>query len=226
MSTFKNQFQYLFAAFLPVHASVDVWASHFSFMRFRKGSSHAICSECVKHKMIIQGLGHHLVARKMQMSLLYSHLSAQFQDRCTGESEGFLELIDVVIISDGSSQVCFTAPPHHEGETIWFVEPSTVARGRGPCAWLVLDFFVSEGNLCRDSNTSIEILASTLTDLQKARCDLSNARVTFQADNTCREVKTGILMRWASTLVPDHRVKEACLSFLSHGTLARRHWPN
>ena len=125
MSTFKNQFQYLFAAFLLVHASVEVWASHFSFMRFRKGSSHAICSECVKHKMIIQGLGHHLVARKMQMSLLYSHLSAQFQDRCTYWKKRRLSRahgIDVVIISDGMDQAKYALARHpfHEGEAIPF----------------------------------------------------------------------------------------------------------
>lgn len=208
---------------MPVcRASVEVWASHFSFMRFRKGSSHAVCSECIKHKMIIQGLGHHLLARKMQMSLLYSHLAGQFQDRCRyWKKRGLARArgLDIVIISDGMDQGKFSLPRHPTMKAKQFDSWNrprlhvAAAIAHGWC----LNFYVSEGNLCKDSNTSIEILASTLTDLKRAGCDLANARVTFQADNTCREVKNGFVMRWASTLVSDHLVKETCLSFLRTG---------
>lgn len=78
---------------------------------------------------------------------------------------------------------------------------------------LNLSFFVSEGNLSKDSNTSIEILAATLTLVKQAGCDLASTTVALQADNTCREVKNGIVMRWASAFVSDHLCQEICVSF-------------
>ena len=71
-----------------------------------------------------------------------------------------------------------------------------------------MNFYVSEGNLCTDSNTSVEILSHTLTMLKRSGCDLASGSVTIQADNTAKEVKKRIVMRWASSLVSDHVVKE------------------
>lgn len=191
-------------------------------MRFRVHSSHATCTECVKHKVLIASLGHHLAARRMQQSLLYAHLASQFRDRCEywrkrgcSRSRG----PEVIIISDGMDQGKFAVPRHPAMRAKQFDSWSrprlhvaaTIAHG-----WL-LDFFVSEANLCKDSNTSIEILASTMTRLTQLGCDLPSSRVTIQADNTCREVKNGHVMRWASSLVSDHRCQEICMSFLRSG---------
>ena len=93
----------------------QAWASHYSFMRFRKGSTHATCSECKKHKSLVQSLGHHLRARKMQQTLLYAHLQAQFADRCEywrkrGESR--CRGLQLVIITDDMDQGKFALPRH------------------------------------------------------------------------------------------------------------------
>ena len=200
----------------------QVWASHFSFMRFRGGSSHAECSECVKHKTLIQGLGHHILARKMQQSLWYQHLRDQFLDRsCYWRKRGQSRNrgLDLLIISDGMDQQKFTLPRHKTMKSKTFDgwnRPRLHVAAAIAHGWC-LNFFVSEGNLCKDSNTSIEILAHTLSEVSRSGCDLAAATVTFQADNTCREVKNGIVMRWCSALVSDNRVKECALSFLRCG---------
>lgn len=191
-------------------------------MRFRKGSSHATCSECIKHKSLVQSLGHHLTARKMQQSLLYSHLQAQFADRCEywrkrGESR--CRGLQLVIITDGMDQGKFALPRHAVMKAKTFdswARPrlhvcATIAHG-----WAV-NFYVSEGDLCKDSNTSLEILSHTITSLKKSEYDLASATVTIQSDNTAREVKNGICMRWASAIVSDCVAKEVILSFLRTG---------
>eukprot|EP00434_Breviolum_minutum_P027937 symbB.v1.2.024718.t1/scaffold2362.1/size81346/1 len=88
---------------------------------------------------------------------------------------------------------------------------ATIAHG-----WSV-NFYVSEGDLCKDSNTSLEVLSHTITSLKKSEYDLASATVTIQSDNTAREVKNGICMRWASAIVSDCVAKEVILSFLRTG---------
>ena len=80
-----------------------------------------------------------------------------------------------------------------------------------------LNFYVSEPNLCKDSNTSIEILAHCLTSWRDSGQPLSTTRVVVQADNTCTEIKNGISMRWMSVLVSDNIIKEGVFCFLRSG---------
>ncbi|CAK9061755.1 unnamed protein product [Durusdinium trenchii] len=199
-----------------------VWSSHYSFMRFRSTSSHAQCSECVKHKALISSLADHLNARKVQQDLLYTHLQAQFRDRsCYWRMRGLARArgLDVVCIQDGIDQSKFIVPrtslmraKTFEG----FMRPKlhivgVIAHGRH------VAFYISEPNIPKDSNTSCEILADSLQRLAVAGVDLSACRVTLQADNTCREVKNGILMRYVASLVSDGVIGSGRLSFLRTG---------
>ena len=77
--------------------------------------------------------------------------------------------------------------------------------------------YVSEFNLAKDSNTSCEVLAHTLHTLAESGVDISACRVVCQADNTCREVKNGIVMRMMAALTSDGIIGEGQLSFLRTG---------
>ena len=205
-----------------VFITAQVWASHFSFMKFRVGSSHAVCSECVKHKTLISGLGHHLLARQMQQSLLYRHLHSQFQDRMCywrkrGQSRQHSQ--EVRLITDGMDQQKFALP---RAAVLKAKALDGMIRPRLHVAAVLahgycMHFYVSEANLAKDSSTSMEMLGHTLSVLRDQGCDLTSASITCQADNTAREVKNGMVMRWAASLVSDHRVGELTLSFLRSG---------
>lgn len=201
---------------------VQVWSAHYSFMRFRSSSSHAQCTECIRHKAMISGLGHHLKARRIQQQLLYNHLSSQFRDRvsywhCRGQSRS--RGLEICLIQDGMDQSKFQAPrgPFLRAKAFEsFNKPRLHVCGV-ICHGYHLAFYVSEPTLPKDSNTSCEILAHTLQLLAEEGVNLSACRVTLQADNTCREVKNGILMRYVASLVSDNVIGSGRLSFLRTG---------
>lgn len=158
----------------------------------------------------------------MQQDLLYQHLRAQFHDRCCyWQKRGLSRArgLELVIMSDGMDQGKFSLPRHPVMRSKQFDSWSRprlhvcATLGHGWC----LNFYVSEGNLCKDSNTSIEVISHTMSVLQGQGYNLPAASVTLQGDNTCREMKNGMVMRWAASLVSDHRVKEINLSFLRSG---------
>lgn len=59
----------------------QVWYEEYPHLKFRSQSSHSICSECVRRRALIRGLGAHLCARKAQIELFAKHLRMQYQDR-------------------------------------------------------------------------------------------------------------------------------------------------
>ena len=191
-------------------------------MKFRAASSHAQCNECIKHKNIISGLSHHLCARRVQQDMLYSHLQSQFRDRVSywqlrGAARS--RALEILFIQDGMDQSKFMVPRHalmrakaYES----FIRPklhvaAVIAHGRH------VAFYVSEADLAKDSNTSCEILAHSLQQLATSGAQLSDCNVTLQADNTSREVKNGILMRYVASLVSDSIIRTGRLSFLRTG---------
>lgn len=203
-------------------AASQVWASHFSFMKFRVGSSHAVCSECIKHKSLISGLQHHLLARGMQQRLLYAHLHAQFRDRlCYWKKRGCSRLrgLQLCMIVDGMDQGKFSLPRHPVMKSKQLDALNRPKLHVAACiahGWAI-HFYVSEPNLAKDSNTSTEVLCHTLSVLKDQGCDVCSASLTVQADNTVREVKNGMLLRWGASLVSDHRVRDITFSFLRSG---------
>lgn len=191
-------------------------------MKFRSESSHAQCSECVKHKTLIAGLAHHLKARRVQQDLLYQHLHSQFRDRvCYWRQRGLARAraLEIVLIQDGMDQGKFQVPRSHLMRAKAFESfnrpklhvVGVIAHGRH------IAFYVSEPDLAKDSNTSCEILARSLHELAQSGVDLSACRVTLQADNTSREIKNGILMRYMAALVSDSVIGSGRLSFLRTG---------
>ena len=82
-------------------------------MKFRKVSSHTECTECIKHKSVIQSLSHHLVARRTQQELFYKHLDDQFRDRVVywkSRSDSRSHAGSLTLIVDGMDQAKCSLP--------------------------------------------------------------------------------------------------------------------
>ena len=191
-------------------------------MKFRAASSHAQCTECIKHKSMVAGLSHHLRARRVQQQLLYDHLQSQFKDRLSywhmrgkARAKGF----EICLIQDGMDQAKFMVPRHpmlRAKSMESFNRPklhvaATICHGRHVAVYL------SEPDVAKDSNTSCEMLMHCLHELAKSGVVLSACRVNLQADNTCREVKNGIVMRLMAALVSDGVIQSGRMSFLRSG---------
>lgn len=200
----------------------ETWSSHYSFMKFRSASSHAQCTECIKHKSMIAGLSHHLRARRVQQQMLYDHLQSQFRDRvCYWHLRGKSRArgLEICLIQDGMDQAKFQVPRHpmiRAKSLESFNRPklhvaATICHGRH------VAFYLSEPDVAKDSNTSCEMLMHSLNELAKSGVQLSACRVTLQADNTCREVKNGIVMRLMAALVSDGVILSGRMSFLRSG---------
>ena len=158
----------------------------------------------------------------MQQNMLYSHLASQFADRCAYWRKRGLSRtrgLEVTLICDGMDQGKFGVPRSHLLKAKQFDSwnrPRLRAAAVIIHGW-ALNFYLSEPNLCKDSNTSVEILAHSLTELRDLNCDLATMSLTVQSDNTVREIKNGICMRWMSALVSESVIKDGCFSFLRSG---------
>ena len=189
-----------------------VWYEEFSFLKFRSQSSHAMCSTCVQHRLLIREMSGHLKARQQQMSLYASHLRLQYADRteywqARGRSR-MRSSYEACLILDGIDQAKFAYP---RSDLFRVKELASVQRPRAHISGLILHgwlvvFTVSPSNLAKDANSCIESTAFALTLLAK-HIDLSKVTLTVQSDNTVREVKNNFYIRWLSSLV-------------SHGSLA------
>ncbi|CAL1136877.1 unnamed protein product [Cladocopium goreaui] len=60
-----------------------IWKAEYPHLKFRASSSHSLCSNiCLRHKLLIREMGHHLKARNAQRELFNFHLQRQYADRC------------------------------------------------------------------------------------------------------------------------------------------------
>ena len=201
--------------------SVKVWAADFRAMRFRHTSSHAECTECVKHKSLIQSLAHHLLARRTQQELFYRHLEDQFKDRCTywkmrSDSRSRPDCLTIIV--DGMDQAKCSLPRHpclraklFDG----FQRPklhlsAAIAHGK------LVALFLTESDMPKDANFCIECVCATL-NLASKLMDLSRTDVVVQCDNTPRELKNGFFLRLCAALVSNKTVKSMGVSCLRTG---------
>jgi intracellular sulfur oxidation DsrE/DsrF family protein len=127
--------------------------------------------------------------------------------------------LEIVLIQDGMDQSKFQAPRSSLVRAKVF---ESFNRPRLHVAGVIchgrhVALYLSEPDVAKDSNTSCEILAHTLHELAQQGVDLSACKVTLQADNTSREVKDGILMRFVAALVSDQIISAGRLSFLRSG---------
>lgn len=183
------------------------WYSSFNHMKFRGQSSHSICSVCVRHKMLIREMSAYVNAREKQKILFMRHLRAQYADRVLyWELRGVARLRNnqqVTMIIDSMDQQKFCYP---RGQQYQAKELAGLIRPRAhiTCV-LVHGYFVlvtvAEHNLPKNASCMVETLAYCLELLRtKHYVDTSQIQFNVQSDNTVRECKNNICLRWLSSI--------------------------
>ncbi|CAK9065459.1 Uncharacterized protein SCF082_LOCUS33491 [Durusdinium trenchii] len=199
----------------------EVWAANFSFLRFRQASSHSVCAECFKHKQLISALSRHLSARRTQEGLYHQHLEDHFRDRVTywesrGESRARHSSISIII--DGMDQGKFAIPRHKSAHTkalANFSRPRLHVTGAIAHGYFV-SMYVTDSDVPKDSNTSLEIISHSL-DLLSKYTDLTRTDITIQCDNTPREIKNNHTLRYCAGAVSCGSVRSIKVCSLRSG---------
>lgn len=198
-----------------------VWYQDFGeILQFRPTSSHAICATCVRHKLIIKSMSSHLRARQAQVELFAAHLRSQYSDRITywdlRAQSRLRNHTDVLVILDGMDQAKFQYPR----SDLWKSKDlqglqrpkahvtGAIIHGRG------IVFAISPADMRKDANSSIELLAFCLQLLSK-ELDLSKVTFHIQSDNTSREVKNNIVLRWLGAMVCHGTLVQLCMFWLT-----------
>ena len=184
------------------------WIQSFPHLRFRDTSSHSVCGVCTHHKLMIRELSCHLKAQKVQRQHYLAHLSDQFRDRqAYWRARGLSRqkpTTAVTLIVDSMDQLKFVYP---RGQVYKTKELSTMVRPRCHVTAIIIHGFsltvsISPHDLRKDSSTMVELLSHSLTRLRDDfDLDLSRLSVCVQCDNTTRETKNNVCLRWLSTLV-------------------------
>ena len=190
-------------------------------MKFRQLSSHSLCTECYRHKAIIGVLSNHIAARRQQEALFHSHLDHQFRDRVQywqhrGDSRA--KANSCCIIIDGMDQGKCAVPRHKALQTKLlhnFARPrlhltSAICHGH------FVSTYLTEADVPKDGNTSIEIFAHTLALLAQ-KVDIKQLDIQLQCDNASRELKNNHVFRYAAGLVSAGVVKSVRVSCLRTG---------
>ena len=191
-------------------------------MSFRPLSSHAVCTQCLRHKALIQGLSGHLRARKSQQTLYGAHLRAQFLDRAqywANRARSRMRADEVCCIADGMDQAKFAVPRHGNLKS---KQLDGFQRPRLHVAALIMHghhilVSVSEPNLRKDANTSLELVGHSLSKLQATGWDLTRTTYRLQFDNTTRELKNNVTLRFFSSLISSSKLFAVYLECLRTG---------
>jgi hypothetical protein len=183
-----------------------VWHEEFgAILQFRATSSDAICSTCVRHKLLIKSFAGHMRARQAQVEHLANHLKSQYLDRlCYWDLRAQSRIrctLEILIILDGMDQNKFLYP---RSDLFRSKELATMNRLKAHITGAILHgraifFWVSPADVKKDANSCIECVAFCLNELSK-ELDLSKVVLNLQSDNTSREVKNNHMLRFLSAL--------------------------
>ena len=210
------------------------WEDFAAQLKFRGERQHKVCSTCLKHKLIIRYLSHNTAARLEQAKHYHRHLRRQYADRrvywqdradartmCTvNRSDANLVVVTkIVVIMDGVDQAKFAWP---RCGVMKSADLDGMIRPRlhidGVIVHNIMVFFtVSEANMKKYSNFSIELLAFVYSKLVNMGVRMEHAEVFVQVDNTSRENKNNHLMRFYAFLVASRKVLAATNSYLESG---------
>ena len=193
-------------------------------MQTRKSTSHSERSTCIRHRCMIKALGRHLRARAEQQTHYWRHLKAQYSDRLQYYRLRALSRLreegTICLIQDGMDQSKVSVPRH---PAVKGKEFSTMMRPKCHVSLTLVHGFLllyalSNPDTSKDSNMTIETLAHTLTVLVKEfRVDLTQVHLCIQVDNTCREAKNNMVLRWCAAQVSCGNVKSISLNSLRSG---------
>ena len=192
-------------------------------MAFRPTSQHHECGTCIRHRALVRALSGHALARAAQQKKNYSHLRQQYCDRIVywthrAESRD-KSMLSVTIVTDGMDQSKFSLPRHEamrSKEFASFQRPRLHISAAVCHGWCVV-FMITPPETHKDSNTSIELLSHCLTKLKQLGAFLPQMHINVQSDNTCRECKNSMMMRWISSLVSSRCVRSGSLTCLRSG---------
>ena len=183
------------------------WKIEFPHLRFRAVSSHAQCSTCVHHRVLLRELAPYLYARRRQAELFHSHLMAQYRDRqvywSLRGSSRLRVLGHLCVIQDGMDQVkfCFPQTPlARSKELATFIRPKLGIIGviaHGFCLY----FSVSNPEMPKDSSCMADLFCFVLTHLERKGVKLADTVIHLVSDNTSRETKNNTTLRLLTALV-------------------------
>ena len=183
------------------------WKIEFPHLRFRAVSSHAQCSTCVHHRVLLRELAPYLYARRRQAELFHSHLMAQYRDRqvywSLRGSSRLRVLGHLCVIQDGMDQVkfCFPRTPlARSKELATFIRPKLGIIGviaHGFCLY----FSVSNPEMPKDSSCMADLFCFVLTHLERKGVKLADTVIHLVSDNTSRETKNNTTLRLLTALV-------------------------
>ncbi|CAL1165648.1 unnamed protein product [Cladocopium goreaui] len=150
-----------------------VWRIEFDHLRFRAVSSHAQCSTCLHHRVLLKELSGYLFARQRQAQLYHAHLMSQYRDRqvywALRSSSRLRTLGQITIIQDGMDQCKFAFPrsPLCRGKDLsTLIRPKLSIVGCLAHGWCLL-FSVSDPTHPKDSSCMAELFCHTLTRLSR-----------------------------------------------------------
>ncbi|CAL1154377.1 unnamed protein product [Cladocopium goreaui] len=189
-------------------------AIRFSHLRFRSRSQHGECSTCIRHKAMVRRLAGHLTARNLQQQYYFEHLQHQYADRLcywSARGESRHKGLSVVMITDGMDQAKYALPRSEimkSKEFGQFQRPRLHISALIAHGWFII-FQVSPADLPKDSNSCIELISHSLTILKRKGAPLKEMHVNVQSDNTCRECKNSLMLRYMAALVSSNVVGSA-----------------
>ena len=197
-----------------------VYRRHFSKkLKFRRKRQHKVCGICVRHKLIIRNLAGDCVKRKIQTQFYHRHLRSQRADRGVyydRRAKSRLRTADstdgkihVSVILDGMDQAKFGCPRDErldQSKEFEGVRPRLHVVGAIAHGYF-RQVYITDPDIPKDSNLTCEILANVLTLLKDMGVPLASS-VAFhvQGDNTCRENKNNITMKFMAGVVGFGRI--------------------
>ena len=200
----------------------STWRDDWPMLKFRRVRSHAVCSTCVKHKLLIRSLSGDLNQRLKQRHLFDLHLKNQYRDR---QRYWSLRTASRTLTS---SIICLTIDAMDQSKYAWprsylldakefesFVRPRSHVYGT-----LVHGFFsmltVSHADACRGSSFTADLLAHIFTVLSK-HVDLREKEVHILLDNAAGSNKNNTIFALCGLMVILGAVKSIRVLFLRVG---------
>ena len=181
------------------------WYTHFNHMKFRHQTNHSVCAVCLHCKLLIREMAGFLKAREAQRLLLVRHLQSQYRDRSCyweGRAQSRIKshgLIQVIIDSMDQQKFAFPRGAIYQGKHL-----SGFNRPRAHCTAVICHGFfilvtISEHSLPKNASCMIEILSYCLHLLRTEHgVDTSAFALRVQSDNTVRECKNNVCLKWMS----------------------------
>lgn len=184
-----------------------VWRTEFNYLKFRGVTSHAQCSCCIHHRLLLKELAPYIHAHAKQASLFHLHLAAQYRDRMIywsfRGSSRLRVMGHLTIIQDGMDQAKFALPRTRlvlAKDLATLQRPKLGVIGVIAHGWSFL-MAISNPDQPKDSSCMADLFCHMLTRLERLGVRLKDTTFHLVADNTSRETKNSTTLRLLTALV-------------------------